>query len=258
MKTDILGVKIDNLSFDEVIHIIVRFLSDEKKHCVVTPNPEIVVYAQKDRKFKKILNEADLAIADGIGLVWASSVLGTSLKERVAGVDVAEKLCELAAKNAFTVGFLGGGPQVAKKAAECQKRKYPGLKVAFALSSDPENAAKDINKAVSSQFTVDSSPKKNAVNSELRTVDLLFVAYGYPKQEYWMGRYLQKSNVKVAIGVGGTLDYFAGLSKRAPVSLRNLGLEWLWRLFQEPWRIKRQLSLLIFVWLLLVRRLRAD
>jgi len=236
MRIDILGVKIDNLSFDQVLDKVEQFLKDGKKHYIVTPNPEMVVLAQKDSQFRQILNSADLAIPDGIGLVWASRLLRgkekKGIRERVRGVDFADKLCQIAAKKGAAVGFLGGKDKVADKAAKCQIAKYPGLKVVFALGSDPEKAAIDIKK-----------------------VDILFVAYGAPKQEFWISQNLPKLPVKIAIGVGGVFDYWADKVKRAPKWLQNLGLEWLWRLILQPWRIKRQLALLIFVYLVIKQRL---
>lgn len=234
MKVDILGVKVDSIIQNEALKIIEGFLKDGEFHYVVTPNPEIVVYAQKDRKFAEILNKADLSIPDGIGLVWAGKILGGKIEERVTGVDLADEICKMAAKNAFTMGFLGGKSNVAVKAAKCQKEKYPGLKVLFASPGDP---AKPL--------------------VEKDRIDILFVAYGFPKQEYWMAKWGQRSGVKVAIGVGGTLDYFAGRVTRTPKFLRNLGFEWLWRLIRQPWRLRRQLALVEFARLVIQQTLRS-
>jgi N-acetylglucosaminyldiphosphoundecaprenol N-acetyl-beta-D-mannosaminyltransferase len=274
MKVRILGVEVDNLSFDETLDKIEDFLKDGKQHYIVTPNPEIIMLAQKDTRLRKILNNADLAIPDGIGLVWASKLLSSqftvhslkkkntvdreriTLKQRVTGVDLADKLCELAAEKGFAIGFLGGGPGVAEKAAECQKKKYRGLKVAFAKGSNPENAVSDIKKAISLQFTVNRS-QKNTVNREAITIDLLLVAYGAPKQEYWIAGNLSKVPVKIAFAVGGALDYFAGKQIRAPKIIQDLGFEWFWRLILEPWRIKRQMALLVFVFLVVKEALVA-
>lgn len=228
-KVNILGVSVDNLRFQEALDQVFDLARDGKKHYIVTPNPEIVVHAQKDKKFLKILNKADLSIPDGIGLVWASKFLGQSLKERVAGVDLAEKICEESAKNAFTIGFLGGRSDVAEKAAECQKKKYSGLKVVFAKAGDFKKPLEHLD----------------------QSIDILFVGYGFPKQEYWIENFLEKSNVKVAMAVGGTLDYFAQKARRAPKLIQALGLEWLWRLTMEPWRIKRQFRLLEFIFLVI-------
>lgn len=247
MKVDILGVKVDGVEMKEALERIEGFLKEEKFHYVVTPNPEIIVYAKKNEEFRQILNQADLAIPDGVGLVWAGKILGKKIKERVTGVDLADELCKLAAKRGFKMGFLGGSPGVADRARECQIRKYSGLNVVFALESDPENAIDDIKNATRHLPLAIRQP----------VVDLLFVAYGFPKQEYWMAKYGRSSGVKVAIGVGGALDYFAGRITRAPKFMRNLGLEWAWRLIQEPWRLKRQLALLIFVWLVFGQAIRS-
>jgi len=231
MKVKILGVGIDNLSFDEAADKVLTFLKDGRKHYVVTPNPEIIMLSQKDKKLKEILNKADLAAPDGIGLLLAAKILGESLKERVTGTDLADKLCEMAAKKGLVVGFLGGRPGVAEKAAECQKERYSGLKVVFSFAGD---FGHDIE-----------------VQRKIKPVDFLFVGYGASKQEYWIARNLSKVPAKVALGVGGALDYFAGKRIRAPKIVQNLGLEWFWRLLLEPWRFKRQLALPKFLFLVL-------
>lgn len=264
MKVDILGVKIDGVTMTEALARIEGFLKDGKFHYVVTPNPEIVIFAQKDKNFAKILNQADLAIPDGVGLVWASKILSsqltprrqsygasatvqstrknktakrepTTLKQRVTGVDLADEICKMASEKGFTMGFLGGKSNVAVRAAKCQKERYPGIKVLFAGPGDPK--------------------KPLIVNPQL-PIDILLVAYGFPKQEYWMAKWGPKSSIKVAVGIGGTLDYFASQVTRAPKFLRNLGLEWLWRLIRQPWRIERQLALAIFVFSVLKQKLK--
>lgn len=235
MKVDILGVKIDGVTMTEALARIEGFLKDGKFHYVVTPNPEIVIFAQKDKNFAKILNKADLSIPDGIGLVWAGKILGGKIEERVTGVDLADDICKMAAKKGFTMGFLGGKSNVAVRAAKCQKERYPGIKVLFAGPGDPK--------------------KPLIVNPQL-PIDILLVAYGFPKQEYWMAKWGPKSSIKVAVGIGGTLDYFAGRLRRAPKFIRILGLEWLWRLILEPWRIERQLALAIFVFSVLKQKLK--
>lgn len=216
MKKYVLGVKIDDINMEEAISIVDGWLSDSKKHYIVTPNPEFLVTAQKDPQFRKILNNADLAIPDGVGLRLGG------IKYTVAGTDLMETLCDLASKKDLTVGLLGGRDGVAEEAGECLIGRYPGLKVGF----------------ISKEWT------------EGESVDLLFVAFGHPKQEKWIFKKLPMLNVKVAMGVGGAFDYISGKVPRAPIWMRNLGLEWLFRLSVQPWRIKRQLSLLKYIWLL--------
>lgn len=224
MKRDILGIDLSVASKSEVLEYITKNLNS--KYFVVTPNPEILVMANNNSEYQKVLNKAKLALPDGMGVIWASKILRVSLKEKITGVDLVENLCKAVAKQPITVGFLGGKPKVAEEAAECLKNRHFGLKIGFAGSELGQ---------------VDKLDK----------CDILFVAFGSPKQEFWMEKNLKKLPIKVAIGVGGAFDMIAGRVPRAPFWLQNLGLEWLFRLIIQPWRIKRQLSLLIFVFLVL-------
>ncbi len=233
MKVEILGVKIDNLNFREAIKKVGVLIDDGKKHYAVTPNPEFLVAAHSDLKFREILNKADLAVPDGIGLLWASRLLDKPLCERVTGTDLVDALCGIAAKKSWKVGFLGAGSGVAGKAASVLKEKYPKLKVVLACEEWENN------------FSV----------AEVGYVDLLFVAFGQVKQEKWIAENLDRIPVKVAMGIGGALDFIAGNKKRAPLWVRKMGLEWLFRLIQEPWRIRRQLALPYFVWLVLKEKM---
>lgn len=232
MKTDVLGVKIDDLTMAEALSVVEKWIWNPGKHYIVTPNPEIVVAAQKDPVFKKILNDADLSIPDGAGLKLSGKV-----KNTFAGTDFMERLVSLAAEKGFVTGFLGGSDEVAKKAAECLKQKYPGLKVAFAESGGE----------------VDKDGKLLRLPKLLST-DILFVAFGHIKQEKWMAANLNSIPVKVAMGVGGAFDYLSGKVPRAPEWMRNLGFEWLFRLVVQPWRSGRQLALFEYLWLLTGKR----
>lgn len=239
MKKYILGIKIDDISVDQVVTTVEKWLSVSQgrilrgqKHYIVTPNPEIVVMAQKDKELKNIINNTDLAIPDGTGLK-----LATDIENTTPGIDVVERLVKMAADLGFTTGFLGGRDKVALKCAECLKKKYPKLKVSFAESGG------EISKEG------DGGGWGNL--GDLGKVDLLFVAFGPPKQEKWIAKNLRKLDVRVAMGVGGAFDYISGRVPRAPIWIRNLGFEWLFRLIIQPWRIKRQLALVKYLWLLI-------
>ena len=218
MKKQVLGVKIDDVSVDEASKIVEGWLKKRGKHYIVTPNPEFLVVARKDLKFKMILNAADLSIPDGAGLK-----IGSDIENTTPGIDLMEELIEISAEKGFTTGFLGGRNGVAKMAAECLMRKYPKLKISF-IEEEPV---------------------------EIPTTDILFVAFGAPKQEKWIFDNLKKIPVKVAMGVGGAFDYLSGRVSRAPIWVRNLGFEWLFRLVVQPWRIKRQLALIKFIFYVL-------
>lgn len=236
-KNFLLKVGITNATEQEILEYILQSLKKEgEKYYVVTPNPEFLVFANKHNSFKAILNQARLALPDGSGVIWAGKVLGKVFKERVTGVDLLEKLCKSVAEKPITVGFLGGRGKIAELTAECLRKKYPGLKVVF-------TGAEWENKLLKSP-KLPRSP-----------IDILFVAYGFPKQEEWMSKNLPDIPVKVAIGVGGSFDYISGSIPRAPLFIRQLGFEWLLRLIIQPWRIKRQLALIEFVWLVLKEKL---
>ncbi|MBI2025987.1 MAG: WecB/TagA/CpsF family glycosyltransferase [Candidatus Levybacteria bacterium] len=230
-KINLLGVGFTNASKQEILEFIYTGLqSSTKRYYIVTPNPELLVLANKDKNYKTVLNNAKLALADGVGVILASSFLGKPLKQRITGVDLTESLCNYVSKRPITVSFLGGGPKVAELTAECLHKKYPGLKVSW--------AAKEYDKSLKNKKT-----------------DILFVAFGSPKQEVWIARNLENLNVGVVIGVGGAFDFITGKVPRAPKFLQNLGLEWLFRLIIQPWRVKRQLSLIKFIILVLKEKI---
>lgn len=227
MKKSVLGVSIDDITEEQALSKVKSWLAKLGKHYIVTPNPEIVIIAQKDTELKKIINSADLAIPDGVGLR-----LSTDIVCNIPGIDFMEALIKYAADYGFTTGFLGGRGDVAKKTVECLRKKYPKLKVSLAKSGGE----------------IDSDGRSSEVLSIPQT-DLLFVAFGPPKQEKWVSNNLVKQSVKVMMVVGGAFDILSGRIPRAPIFLRKLSLEWLFRLIIQPWRIKRQLALLKFIYL---------
>ena len=221
----VLGIKIDDVSINEAIDVIFSWLKSNKKHYIVTPNPEFIMTAQNDPKFKEILNKADLAIPDGSGLKISGKITNTT-----TGTDLIEEIFKKGDK-AITIGFLGGSGGVAKKAAERLRKKYPGTKILYAEDGPKVNfEGEEVSPALSNKY------------HKLR-VDIVCVGFGQIKQEKWISKNLDKLPVKIAIGVGGAFDYFSGKVKRAPLWIRNLGLEWLFRLAVQPWRIKRQSQL---------------
>lgn len=236
-KIDILGVSVDDISENQALAKILKFAKDTKKsHIVATVNSEFVMLARKNPSFSKILKSADLAVADGAGIVWAKQILGGKFQNRITGVDLVEKLCSKCTKKGITVGFLGGFGNVAEVVANRQKQQNPGLKVVLAEPGEPT-------------ISYDSRLKKRF--SQIGRIDLLFAAYGMGKQEFWIARNKNDLNVGVFIGVGGAFDYISMVKKRAPRFLADLGLEWLWRLFWEPRRAWRMRVLPLFVILIL-------
>ncbi len=214
----------------EILEYLVKNIKKTpKKIFVVTPNPELLVVANSDERYKNVLNSADLALPDGVGVILASKILGIGLKEKITGVDLLENLCKAVAKRPITVSFLGGGPKIAERTAECLKKRYFGLKIGF-FGSEIKNF------------------------NELKGTDILFVAFGSPKQEFWIAKNLKRLPVRLAVGVGGAFDMISGKVLRAPRPVRDIGFEWLFRLIIQPWRIKRQLSLFKFILLVLKER----
>jgi N-acetylglucosaminyldiphosphoundecaprenol N-acetyl-beta-D-mannosaminyltransferase len=226
-KIYLLGIGFSNASKDEVLEFIITGLEkQQEKYYIVTPNPELLVIANENNEYKNVLNKAKLALSDGIGVMLGGQLLGRPLKERIHGVDLVEMLCREASKKPITVSFLGAGPNVAELTAECLREKYPDLKISF--TETEWNFAK-----------------------KYPETDILFVAFGSPKQEIWISENLEKLPAKVVVGVGGAFDFLSGKVRRAPLFMRKIGLEWLFRLIIQPWRIKRQLKLIKFVYLIL-------
>lgn len=237
-KVDILGISFDNLTTAQVVKKVQEFISSSKKHYIVTPNPEFVVLAQSDNEFAKILNNADLVLPDGVGVVLASKLLNKPLSQRVTGADLVTEMLKKGEEEGYRFFFLGGRGDSAKKAREQVLKKYPKLEIGW-YSGEPyqgfdEKARNEIKRFASSKW-----------------VDVLLVSYGQGKQERWIQRNLEKIPVKLAIGVGGVIDYLSGSSTRAPKIVREAGFEWLFRLLAEPWRWKRQLALPRFAYLVL-------
>ena len=215
MSVKIFDIELDNLTKEELEAKLQSFLASKKTHLVVTPNPEMIVAAEKDSIFKQILREADLKVPDGFGLVLAAWCLLGEKLNRWPGVEVMESLVALAAEQGQSVWLLGAAPGVAHQAAERLKERWPSLKIG--VSSEPD--LEQIKKA------------RPAV---------LLVALGHGQQEKWLANNLPElSSVRVGMGVGGSFDFIAGRVRRAPLWLRQVGLEWLWRLSQEPRRLPR-------------------
>lgn len=230
MKKDVLGVKIDDLNLQQAVGIVKAWLKEGKgqKHYIVTPNPEFVMLAQKDEAFRQVLNGADLAIPDGVGLKRFAG-----FKNVVGGIYLVEDLCRVAADLGFTTIFLGGRNGVAVKAAERLQKKYQGLKIAFA-GDGPEVNKEGLGNSI-----------------KLPPADLLFVGFGQVKQEKWIANNLDKLPVRVAMGVGGSFDEISGKVLGVPRWVHSLGLKWLFRLILQPQRFKRQLAIWQFAWLTL-------
>lgn len=232
LSIQILGTKLSTESIPNIRKKIIKRLKDgEDKFYIVTPNPELIMIGLREKWYQDILNQAQFSIPDGVGVLMAGRILKKGIKSRVPGVDFMQMLVRDCAKEALTVGFFGGKSGVAEKVADCLLKSYPNLTIVFTGSEW------DIKKIKGEK------------------IDLLFVAMGSPKQEKWIHENLKKIPVKAAMGVGGSFDFISGEVKRAPELMRRMGLEWLFRLILQPWRIKRQIVLPQFVLLVLKERI---
>jgi N-acetylglucosaminyldiphosphoundecaprenol N-acetyl-beta-D-mannosaminyltransferase len=236
----LLGVPVHQVTTAQTLAAVERFFEGHGLRQVATVNPEFVMTAQQDPDFMMVLRQAALCLPDGVGLLWAARIMGRRLPERVAGSELVYHLAELAAKRGWRLFLLGAGEGVAAAAAAVLKVRYPELIVAGVYSGSPDPAQND-----------DLVARINESEA-----DLLFVAYGAPKQDKWIARNRETlKTVRVAIGVGGSLDFISGRSVRAPLWLQKLGLEWFYRLIREPWRWWRMLALPRFVLRILWARL---
>jgi N-acetylglucosaminyldiphosphoundecaprenol N-acetyl-beta-D-mannosaminyltransferase len=235
-RLHILGLGVDRLTYDEALARVERFIATGGPHQAITLNPEFVMLSRRDPTFRQVINRAALVMADGVGLLWAARWLGQPLPERVAGVDLVEKLAALSARRGYGLYFLGAAPGVAERAIAVLQTRYPGMAAVGAYSGSPDPQEED------------------EIVERVRQArpDILFVAYGAPRQDKWLARNLPRLGVPVGIGVGGAFDFISGVAVRAPPWVQRLGLEWLHRLWREPWRWRRMLALPHFVLLVLL------
>ncbi len=225
MKTNVLGIAFDNLTLEQAAEKGGEMLRENKFHYVVTPNPEFILSAEKDESFRKVLNAADLVIPDGIGVVYSAKILSTPLQERVPGIEFAGKMLEQLNELGGRLFLLGAKPGVAEKAGENILAQFPNI----VLCGTRDGYFKDEEEVV--------------LKVAAARPDLLFVCLGAPKQEKFMARWGAHTGAKLAIGLGGVLDVYAGNVERAPESWQKLGLEWAYRLKKEPKRIGRMARL---------------
>jgi N-acetylglucosaminyldiphosphoundecaprenol N-acetyl-beta-D-mannosaminyltransferase len=238
----ILKVNIHAVTQAQTLSLIEAFIASGKPHQLTTVNPEFVIAAQTDEEFRQIINQAALALPDGIGLLKAARFLKTTpLPERVAGSDLVIRLAELSHRRGYRIFFLGAREGVAGQAVNNLKKCYPDLKVAGIYAGSP---APEENEMILRRIL----PSK---------ADILLVAYGAPRQDKWIARNFDRLNIPVCIGVGGSFDFIAGRATRAPLWLQRLGLEWLHRLIRQPRRWRRIWNAVPrFSWLVLRSRLR--
>jgi N-acetylglucosaminyldiphosphoundecaprenol N-acetyl-beta-D-mannosaminyltransferase len=244
-RISIVGVGIDSISMDQALTRIAESVAARQFSYAVTPNVDHIMQLRTDPELRAVYAKADLVLADGVPLVWASGILGTPLKQRINGTDLFERTCEVAARRGYSIFLLGGNPGAAVNAATCLQGRYPELKIAGC-------ACPGLG------FHLD--PAQNlAIQTQIREsgADILFVGLGAPKQEKWIYEYARESGVAFAVGIGISFSFVAGEIRRAPLWVQRHGLEWSWRLIAEPRRLwKRYLfddipfiSLVLWNWL---------
>jgi N-acetylglucosaminyldiphosphoundecaprenol N-acetyl-beta-D-mannosaminyltransferase len=236
----ILGCRLDPIDAEDATARILTLAREGNGGHVVTLGTEMVVYAQRDARFRRIVNESALSLCDTVGLLAVARWRGAPLHHRVTGVELMEGLCAGAAATELTVYLLGGAEGVAGEAAGALKNRFPALRVAGTRTGFFEEADAD----------------RVAAEVAASGAKLLFVGMGSPRQEFWLSQHLHETGCGAGIGVGGSFDVIAGRMQRAPKLVRQLGLEWLYRLVKEPWRWRRQLALPRFVWLVVLDQLR--
>ena len=238
MKTNVLGVQYDNVTMAEALDTARALLQRPEASYCVTPNAEMAYEALHDESFRAILNEASLVLPDGAGVVLGAKILRTPLKEKVAGIDFAANLLGVLEETGGRLYLLGGKPGIAELAAENMKKTHPKLCICGTADG----------------YFKDEAPIIEKINAA--RPDVLFVCLGAPKQELFMKDHLDALHVKLMIGLGGSLDSFAGTVKRAPKWMIRCNLEWLYRLIKEPKRFGRMLRLPKYLFAVLGKRIR--
>ena len=228
-RIDVLGVGFDIFTMEEAVDEGVRLMNEPGAHYVVTPNPEIVEICREDADARGAVNSADLVIPDGIGVIYGAKILGTPLKQKLPGIEFAERLMEKMAQEKKTLYLLGAKPGIAEQAAEKLRETYPGLTIAGTHDGYFQ--------------------KDETVVADIRAsmADVVFVCLGAPKQEKWMAHNGTATGAHLLLGLGGSLDVFAGVVQRAPEIFSKTGMEWFYRLLKQPSRIGRMMKLPLFL-----------
>ncbi len=235
-KENYLGVDVCSLDMEMVLDEVDDIICERRPSFIVAINPEKIMKAQKDEALRELLNGASIQIPDGVGVLIASKLKRGSIKKRVTGIDLMQSLCKRAAQMKYRVFLLGAKPGVADRAAGILKERYEGLEICGIRDGyfrDDEEVINDIKAA---------------------NPDILFVAMGSPKQEYWIVNNMKKHGVPISMGIGGSLDVICGNIKRAPEWMCKMGLEWLFRLVKEPTRYKRMMVLPVFLLKVIFKR----
>jgi len=220
-STNILGVRVDLVDLQNTINVVEEFIRSGKTHNIIVVNVAKIVKSIFDEKLKQIINNADLVGSDGVPVVWVSYLFKPKIPGRVNGTDLMERLVELAALKGYSIFFFGAEEYVVRKVVEIYSNKYPQLKIAGYRNG---------------YFSKDEEIKIIHQINESKP-DILFIGFGTPQKEYFVSKYKDILKVPVIHGVGGSFDVVAGKTKRAPIWMQKYGLEWFYRIIQEPGRM---------------------
>jgi N-acetylglucosaminyldiphosphoundecaprenol N-acetyl-beta-D-mannosaminyltransferase len=249
-RLEILGVPVDDVTVDEVCDRAAALVAGGGAHQIATVNPEFIMLARRDPEFRQVLRGTAFNVPDGAGVLWAARRMSRPLRERVAGSDLIDRLCATGSRYRWRAFFLGARPGVAERVAAILALKHGGLSVAgtFAGSPRPEDEADIVSRIQRARPNV------------------VFVAYGAPAQDKWLARNLpllldgerppQEAPGLLALGVGGGFDFIAGVQRRAPLWMQAANLEWLYRLWREPWRWRRQTALARYALIVMLKSKR--
>ena len=227
-RLKILDVEVDPITMDEAIDMFGHLIKERRPSLVFTINVDVCMKIHRDPELRAISRAADLVLVDGTPMMWAARFLGTPLPGRVSGADFVPAFCQVAAERGYRIFFLGGGSGIAEAAQRHLEARYPGLRIVGTYAPP---------------FGFENDDRENdMIISVVRRVrpDVLFTAFGAPKQEKWLFRFRDDLAVPVLMSVGATFDYLAGRLKRAPMWMQRAGLEWTFRLSQEPRRLWRR------------------
>ncbi len=227
-KENVFGIDVCITSYEKILKSLNDDIINKKKSFVVAINPEKIMKARKNTSLMELLNNADYQIADGIGIIYSSRFRHGKIKKRVTGIDLMEKVCYLASEENYSIFLYGASDDVLSETVNVLKEKYKSIKIVGKISG--------YNRKENEIVRIINNSKP----------DILFVALGSPKQEYFIFKNMKKINCKIFMGVGGSFDVISGKLKRAPVWMQRCGLEWLFRLIQNPKRIVRQIKLIPF------------
>lgn len=238
-RRDLLGFRVDDVTADEARAFAVGCIQGDEPRQIVTADASAWVIASQDDGYRDIVERADLVTPDGSGLLWAARRLGVPIRERVPGVDLAEWLTAESGTHGYSVYYFGAAPGVAAAAAENMKRKYPAARIAgsrHGFLQSAEDEAEAVAEIAASG------------------AELVLVAMGIPRQEKWIARNMHPAGGRLYIGIGGSFDVFSGQVSRAPLWMQRMGVEWLYRLLQDPRKYRKVMSLPVFAVNVLLRR----